>query len=98
MNRRLYVLTHENLSPAQKAVQLGHAVAEYTLKFPENWKNEFLIYLEVKTENHLIEFINKFIDKELDFAIFQEPDLENRVTAIATVSDGRIFKGIPALQ
>ena len=43
---KLYVLIDSGLGPAQKAVQAGHAVAEYLLNNPNQWKNETLVYLD----------------------------------------------------
>lgn len=78
-NKRLYVLVDKSLSPVYGCVQGGHAVAEYCLKNKLEWKNEYLIYLYAD--------INKWMKKldkhQIKYTAFREPDLNNKVTAIA---------------
>lgn len=48
---KLYVLIRNDLSNAQKAVQGGHALAQWLIENPyTNWTNGTLIYLTVKNE------------------------------------------------
>jgi hypothetical protein len=49
---KLYVLIRDDMSPAQQAVQAGHAVAQFGLEHPKEFKewqedNNTLIYLSV---------------------------------------------------
>jgi hypothetical protein len=51
MNRKLFVLTHRDLSKSQQGIQAGHAVAEYLLRGPSTfWENGILVYLSVRNE------------------------------------------------
>jgi hypothetical protein len=44
---KLYVLIDEKYDSSYRAVQGGHAVAEYMLRHPDsNWKNQTLIFLK----------------------------------------------------
>lgn len=99
MENKLYILIDNNLSPIYGAVQGGHAVAEwmtnnvdinynkFAVEYQPNWKweNEYLIYLSVDIEKwyHLL-----CENKAKYFECFMEPDLENRMTAIAVWEGG----------
>lgn len=81
-----------DLSIGQQAVQAGHALSSWTLKYPDTWNNEYLLYLGVKNREELEMWIEKLISREEKFEIFHEPDLNNEPTAISLVSDGKLFK------
>lgn len=74
---KLYVLIRDDLSPAQQAVQAGHAVAQFGLDFPdefEDWQSESntLIYLSVTN----IDWWKKVLsDGEFKHSVFHEPEL-----------------------
>ena len=87
--RRLYVIIDESLNPVYGCVQGGHAVAQYLIEYgQENWNNEYLIYLYGNTEywKEVLEM------RGMKFVSFCEPDLDNRLTALAVVNDGSMFK------
>jgi hypothetical protein len=93
---KLYVLIREDLVPAQQAVQAGHAVAEYLLKKPDHkWENGTLVYLGVPNEEKLKRWKCKLEAFNIPFVVFKEPDLNNEVTAIATITTTEIFKSLP---
>jgi len=59
-SKKLYVLVRKDLSVSQRAVQAGHAVAEWLLHGPETkWNNGTLIYLGVKHEMELEKWADK---------------------------------------
>lgn len=92
--RRLYVLIDKSLDPVYGCVQGGHAVASYLIEHPNGWKNQYLIYLYAD--------MNKWIDKlnyfGLDYSVFREPDLANKITAIAIENDGKLFKNLQLVK
>lgn len=45
--------------------------------------SNYLVLLEVDNEKELVKLIEKCIHKNLCYTVFQEPDLDNQVTAIA---------------
>jgi len=75
----------KDLSDSQRAVQAGHAVAEFLLHSPfSRWSNGTLIYLGVKGLKQLENIKQKFEWEDIPYIEFREPDLNNEITAIAT--------------
>lgn len=112
-SNKLYVVTRQDLSTAQQAVQAGHAVAEFftmqlKAKLPIKWYNETLIYLVAQDEEHLREISTQLVQTHLLQPIFfYEPDRNNELTAFAcyyeakgksNVQEGRILMDLPLLS
>ncbi len=97
MIMKLYVIIRKDLTHAQRAVQAGHAVAEYLLKCSQDWQNSTLIYLGVKGETQLKNWGHKLNSLNVAYASWREPDLENQITAIATLGDSELFKNVNLL-
>ncbi len=91
MSHRLYVLVRKDLPESYRAVQAGHAVAEWLLR-DQTWRNETLVYLGVDNERDLFDWKDKLNYKNIKYAEFKEPDIGNQLTAIAALADGKIFK------
>lgn len=90
---KLYVITHKDLSVSQRAVQAGHAVAEFCLHSPfSSWSNGTLIYLGVRNLNQLEKLMYQLNNENVTYIEFREPDLDNQVTAIATDQHSEIFE------
>ena len=89
MKKSLYVIVRDDLKDiAYKAVQAGHAVAQFVLDYPQDdWNNDYLIYVVVKNEQQLKFWEMKVRDKSLSFSSFIEPDLGNEMTALACYSN-----------
>lgn len=93
---RLYVLVSKDLDPIYGCVQGGHAVAQWLIDHKNcynKWKNDYLIYLWAD--------INEWIPKlngGSNWSIWKEPDLANRITAIAVESDGKMFRKLQLLK
>ena len=95
MNNRLYILVDESLEPVYGCVQGGHAVAEYLIQYGQkDWKNEYLIYLYANVE----EWRKKLCRFGMKFAEFYEPDLDNKLTALAVINDGKFFKKLKKIS
>lgn len=90
---KLFVIVRKDLTPSQRAVQAGHALAEALLhgKF-SSWRNETLIYLGVKGLIQLENLKMKFEFEKIPYVEFREPDLNNEITAITTINNHFIEK------
>jgi len=86
----------KDLSESYRAVQAGHAVAEWILH-DQSWKNETLIYLGVENEKDLLRWVDKLNFKNIKYIGFNEPDINNELTAIATVCNDKIFNKLNLL-
>ena len=96
--KKLYVIVRRDLSHSQRAVQGGHALAQYLLDNPQvDWDNGTLIFLGVKNEIQLHNWYYKLLDQDIKCSQFYEPDIGNEMTAIATVSNGEPFKSLNLL-
>lgn len=85
------MLIRQDLDPAYQSVQAGHAVAQFMLEHPDEWKNEYLIYLHVNDIEALARWEWKIQEKDKPYSIFIEPDIGNQPTAIAVKDSGRMF-------
>lgn len=65
--KKLYVLIRKDLPIAYQAVQAGHAVAEWMIKGTGEWKNHTLVYLHVKNEEHIKNWMYKLQSQGLTF-------------------------------
>lgn len=95
---KMYVIVRNDMSAGQKAVQAGHALAEWMLHDNESWKNRTLVYLTARNECHLKSIMQKLRFKQIEYTSFQEPDIGFETTAIATYGDGKQFKRLPLLD
>lgn len=91
MKNRLYILIDKDLDPIYGAVQGGHAVTEWLLENWQinkegdpiwEWNNEYLIYLKADLEDIQDNYLKLSCAKDKE-SYFYEPDLNNRLTAIA---------------
>jgi len=106
---KMYVLVRMDLPPIHRAVQAGHAVAEYFMRdLPKqainkngelvNWYNGYIIYLGISDENELNKWKCELDSMEKKFATFLEPDWGvPQETALACISFGHEFEALPLL-
>jgi hypothetical protein len=87
---------NHNLPPIYGCVQAGHAVAQWLLdnRATQVWNNSYLIYLYADLEK----WIYKLTQKSYKFSTFNEPDLNNQLTAIAIENDGSIFRNLKKVE
>ena len=82
------MVTREDLSPGQQAVQAAHAAIDFCYEHPDRagpWHKDsnYLVLLSVKNEKQLYLLISKCFELGLKFTAFKEPDIGNQVTAVA---------------
>jgi hypothetical protein len=95
---KLYVIVRKDLTIAQRAVQAGHAVAEFCLHSPfSRWTNGTLIYLGVKGLYQLEKLKYKLEEQGTRVIEFREPDLNNQITAIATDQESELLERLNLL-
>lgn len=90
LENKLYVLIRKDLSPEQKAVQAGHAIAELLLDVPKErhkWRNGTLVYLEVENEEEIQNYWEFFNNNTLGTkkGMFFEPYKDMGYTALAVI-------------
>ena len=96
--KKLYVLVRKDLSINQRAVQAGHAVAEYILRGPKTlWDNGTLVYLGVRNKNELEYWTEKLDRKSIKWVGFKEPDVGNELTAISVAGNDKVFRKLNLL-
>ena len=97
--KKLYILTRRDLKPSYQAVQAGHAVAEWILRHQgqSEWDNGTLVYLGIDDEQELQRWTEKLDCKDMQWTGFTEPDIGDQMTAIACLSDGKIFSNLKLL-
>ena len=85
---KLTIITRRDLSPGYQAVQSGHAAIQFQYEHPiisKNWyeNSNYLIFLTTSDESELIRYLEKAKAKGIHTSVFQEPDIDNEITAIA---------------
>jgi hypothetical protein len=87
----------KDLSISQRAVQGGHALAEFLLHGPKSsWKNGTLVYLGVKNLQQLDRLVYILINENVPFVEFYEPDID-QITAVATDQHVNFFNKLNLL-
>ena len=86
--QKLYLVTREDLPPAQQAVQAAHALTEYLVQHREgasSWysTSNTLALLSVPTEDSLSLLADKARRKGFMISEFREPDRFKELTAVA---------------
>ena len=88
MAEKIYVVTRQDLSPGQQAVQAAHALTEFLVEHPEvasQWHttSNTLALLAVQNEEILRRLKSKARQRKLKHSAFFEPDQDNAMTAVA---------------
>lgn len=94
---RMYVLVRLDLEATYRAVQGTHALAQYAMEHPEEfkmWNNEYLIFLGIRFPREIREWKERLKVAGKKFSSFSEPDQDGFKTAIACYDTGEIFDSL----
>lgn len=98
---KVYLVTRQNLSPGQQAVQAAHALQEFNQHHPEQaraWyqSSNTLALLATKDEEALVALHRQARALGLPVCPFHEPDLNNQLTALALGPEAaRLVRRLP---
>ena len=95
---RMYFFVMYNLSGIQKGIQAGHAALEYNLQYGDNElyrefveRHKTFILLDGGGSEDMINRANELHDFGIDYAGFNEPDLNYSLSAIAFIVPESIY-------
>ncbi len=91
--KKLYIITRKNLKPGQQAVQGMHALREFAAKHPRvdrSWyeTSNTIVFKAAEDEPALWRLLGDAIKNGIPVAAFYEPDMKNRLTALAVAPSG----------
>ena len=92
----MYVLTRTDLNPTYRAVQGSHALAAYSLEHPDQfkaWNNGTVVFLGLHYQE-LKKFCLNLKESGRIISVWNEPDLDDQVTAMACIDDGFVFRNL----
>lgn len=84
----MYIVVRSDLPPGLQIAQSIHAFREFCELYPQiesEWytKSNYIVVLSANNIEHLTSLIDQCKDLDVKVAIFQEPDIDNQITAIA---------------
>lgn len=93
---RLTIITREDLSAGQQAVQGIHAAIEFVMKNPVRalrWflKSNTIAFVTLPNEGELGVLLKKAEALDVASAGFTEPDRNNELTAVAVAPEGAVL-------
>lgn len=96
------MIVADDLSGPQKAVQGMHAILESTKAGLIQGPHPNLVFCKVPDSDALRRWSQKLQARDIDFRTFVEPDLDDKLTAIATRcvsgSERKLFSNLPLVR
>ena len=88
---KLRIVVIKDLNPGAQASQLVHAALQFSVEYPEQFKNWYdtsnhIALLSIEDEKSLLALSNKLRDRGLRVSLFQEPDYNNQYTSFSVES------------
>lgn len=86
-NEFVTIIVRDDLSPGYKVAQSAHALADFAIRFENEFKqwqlgSNYLYCLEA-TEYKIQRILSKLDDLKIKYNIFFEPDIGNEMTSVA---------------
>ena len=94
---KMYVIVRKDLGNIYKMVQGSHALAQFMLEhgqIAKEWNNSTIVFGQVESEEQLFHLIDKLEIRGIEYSKFNEPDIDNQLTAIASYTEEKIFRNI----
>ena len=90
-------MTRQDLRAGYQAVQSCHAIPEFAKEHPETYKrwddnSKTIALLSVPNEHHLQHLVKDLAQKGIRYSIFNEPDIDNQMTAVAIEPHQEAYK------
>jgi hypothetical protein len=79
----MYLFVRDDITPSQQIVQTCHAVDAINVRHNSGDINH-MVLCHANHDAHLMSIAEYLDGKGIDYEMFQEPDLDNQYTAIAT--------------
>lgn len=83
MTPYMYLFVRDDLSPSHQIVQTCHAVDAINMRHQSGDINH-MVLCGAKHEEHLMSIAEHLDEHGIDYEMFNEPDMGNQYTAIAT--------------
>lgn len=88
MKQKLFLVVRSDLSIAQQAVQIAHALSTFYHEhrlLEDKWykDSQHLVLVSVPNRIELLKLVEKARRKGAAFSVFCEPDIGNEITAVA---------------
>jgi hypothetical protein len=81
----IYLFVREDLSKSQQIIQTAHAVDKLKHGYEEEDQVSNMVLIGAKNEQELIGIARYLDTHEIDFEFFNEPDMADQYTSIATI-------------
>lgn len=93
--QKMYILVRSDLDPTYRCVQGAHALAQYAIQHPNDfktWNNSTIVFLGVRYVSELKAWTQKLNGKK--YSLYKESDQDMQPTALACYDSGFVFRDL----
>ena len=93
--KKLFAIAIDTLDKSYQGVQIGHAVSKVASNHPEiDWNKQTFVWLKAN-ETKFMKIMDKLEYEGIPYHKFHEPDIGDKLTAIACLTEKyEIFKSL----